>query len=42
MTGDTAVSNDRVRADPGRLSCDLGTVRALAGLRLRPVFEEAA
>ena len=44
MTGDAALSNDRVRADPGRLSRELGKARALAGLRLRPqpFFVEAA
>ena len=44
MTGHTALSNDRVRADPGRLSRELGKARALAGrrLRLRPFFVAAA
>jgi hypothetical protein len=44
MTGDTALSNDRVQADPGRPSRKLRKARALAGrrLRLRPFFVEAA
>ena len=43
MTGDIALPNDRVRADPGRLSRELGKARSLAGLRLRPaLFVEAA